>query len=346
VRELASGVDALYLSGRTELPAIVVEALETARDAAQELERSVTYSFGGYDWEMQPHGMGRYRFRLDHPLAVVGVTATERLPTFRVQARAEALHSPLGPDGVTRWIESATSNEGLDTRWTVSRIDLHADTQGWTVTGNDRHRFVCRARTLATYEDDGDLSGFTFGNRKSKSINARIYDKTREIAGNGHDWWREIWGDKYNEEQPVLRTEFEFHRAALNEMQLNDPETTLANVDRLWAYATGDWLTYRRPTDHDRSARWPVAAEWERVRRCSLAGSALPMDRIRAGRSEGELRRLMPGLNGYVAGFASWTGHDTISDACAALPAYLAAYEQQSRQSFTQRVEDKLRHRQ
>jgi hypothetical protein len=129
-------------------------------------------------------------------------------------------------------------------------------------------------------------------------------------------------------------------------MSLSTPTDVLVNVDRLWAYATGEWLSYRRPSAHERAARWPVAPEWERIRRCRLAGSALPMERIRAGRAEGELRRLMPGLNGYVAGFASWTGHDTIADACAALPAFLAAYEQQSGRAFGDRVEEKRRHRQ
>jgi hypothetical protein len=93
-----------------------------------------------------------------------------------------------------RWITGVFDNEGVDVGFTVSRIDLHADWQGWDVSGDDRHRFVCRAHDLATYEDNADLWGFSFGNRKSGSVTARIYDKTREIAGNGHDWWEELWG--------------------------------------------------------------------------------------------------------------------------------------------------------
>lgn len=187
IRELASGVDALYLSARCELPAALGDRLDTARQTAIENEGPASLSFGGYDWEMQPHGLGRYHFRLDHPLATVGVTTSDKLPTFRVQTRAEALHSQMGPRGVVRWITSALHNESLPANWIVSRVDLHADTQGWNPTGNDRHRFVCRARKLATYEDDTDLTGFTFGNRSTKSVNGRIYDKTREILGNGHD---------------------------------------------------------------------------------------------------------------------------------------------------------------
>lgn len=343
VRELASGVDALYLSGRCELSAELVARFDAARLEAVNTGSAVVFEFGGYEWELQPHGLGRYRFRLDHELAVVGVTTKDRLPTFRVQARAEALHCGLGPDGLVAWISSAVGNEGLSVSWTVSRIDLHADVQGWQLDGNDRHRFGCRARALATYEDDGELSGFTFGTRSSKSVNGRIYDKTREIAGNGNDWWLQVWGARRDPELPVLRVEFELHRAALKEMGIDGPASALSNVGRLWAYSTNDWLTYRRRSAHERSARWPIAAEWEKVQRCSLATGALPMDRIRAGRAAGKLRRLLPGLNGYVASFASWTGHDTIDEACAALPEYLRAYEQQSRRGFGGRVAEKKR---
>jgi hypothetical protein len=129
-------------------------------------------------------------------------------------------------------------------------------------------------------------------------------------------------------------------------MHLNDPDSVLAAVDRIWAYATHDWLTYRRPTNHDRGARWPLAAEWEKIQRVTLAGNALPMERIRAGRAAGGLRTLMPGINGYVATFAAWTGHDTIDEACAALPNYLRNYEATSGRTFADRVTDKRRRNQ
>jgi hypothetical protein len=343
VKELTSGVDALYLSARCDLPAALIARLDMARQSATDSEGPVPFAFGGYDWEMQTHGLGRYHFRLDHPLAIVGVTVSEKLPTFRVQTRAEALHSNMGPRGVVRWITSALHNEALPANWTVSRLDLHADTQGWNPTGNDRYRFVCRARKLATYEDDGALSGFTFGNRSTKTVNGRIYDKTREIAGNGHDWWLAIWSDRYDPEQPVWRTEFEVHRAALKEMSLSDPDDVLDAVDRIWSYVTNDWLTYRRPSGHERPARWPLSNEWERIQRVSLAGNALPMERIRSGRAAGGLRTAMPGINGYVATFESWTGLASIDDACAALPDYLRAYEATSGQSFADRVAEKRR---
>ena len=346
ITEVASGVDALYLSGRCDLPYALVGRLNAARQAATDNEGPVPFSLGGYDWQMQPYGLGRYHFRIDHPLAVVGLTTRERIPTLRIQARAEALHSQVGPAGIVRWITSAITNEGMPVLWTISRLDLHADVQGWNPTGNDRHRFACRAKTLATYEDDGTLSGFTFGNRRSKTVNGRIYDKTREVAGNGHDWWHDIWGPTRDPELPVWRIEFEFHRAALKEMGLSGPDSVLPAIDRIWAYGTSDWLTYRRPTSHSRPARWPLAAEWARIQRVSLAGNALPIERIRSGRAAGGLRTAMPGINGYVATFASWTGHTSIDDACAALPDYLRSYEQASGRAFCDRVDEKRRRQQ
>ena len=59
VKELSSGVDALYLSSRCELPADLVDRLTSAREAATDADCPVGFEFGGYDWEMQTRGMGR-----------------------------------------------------------------------------------------------------------------------------------------------------------------------------------------------------------------------------------------------------------------------------------------------
>jgi hypothetical protein len=218
--------------------------------------------------------------------------------------------------------------------------------QGWNPTGNDRHRFVCRAKKLATYEDDGALSGWTFGNRKSKTVNGRIYDKTREIAGNGHDWWHDIWGPKYDPEcrcggssssstAPPSKRWVSTTRQSCSPPSIGSGPTPPTS---------GSPTVVRRTTTA--TARWPLSAEWEKIQRVTLAGNALPMERIRAGRAAGGLRTSMPGINGYVATFAAWTGHDTIDDACAALPNYLRNYEATSGRTFIDRVTDKRRRNQ
>ena len=338
--ELASGIDALYLSGRCALRPALLESLEYARVGADERSAPTPFMFGGYGCWLQPKSLGKYRYWLEHPLAAIGITASENLPAFRVQARAEALHS-IGAAAVVRWFTGAASNEDLTPSLTVSRLDLHSDWQGWNLNGDDRHRFVCRSRSLSTYEEDLTLTGFSFGNRRSKTITARIYDKTREIAGNGHDWWMEKWGDEFDKEHQVLRVEFEFARQALGQMGISTPDDALRQTDRLWAYATQQWLTQRDPSDHQRAARWPVAAEWEQIQCSSLASSALPIERIYAGRSSGDLRLIRPQLNGWMTTFGAITGHDDIDVACDVLKDHLRVYEHQTQRSFCDRVRER-----
>ena len=67
----------------------------------------------------------------------------------------------------------------------VSRIDLHADLQGWHLRTADLDRFVGYGRHRRAFEDNRQvfqsgsrLSGFMFG---KDALVARIYDKTAEI---------------------------------------------------------------------------------------------------------------------------------------------------------------------
>jgi hypothetical protein len=61
LQELASGVDALYLSARVALPAIFVARLEDTRLWANELRRSAPHQIGELWFGVAPHGWGKYR---------------------------------------------------------------------------------------------------------------------------------------------------------------------------------------------------------------------------------------------------------------------------------------------
>ena len=148
--ELASGVDSLYVSGRCDLPAPLLDRLEAAREVAREARGPVPFEFGGYDWELKPSGLHRYRFWLDHPLLALGLSPSEKMPAVYAQIRSEAIHAPIGADGVLSLLAGALANAGVECSWKTSRIDLHADWQHWSLSGDQRHRFVCRARALTT----------------------------------------------------------------------------------------------------------------------------------------------------------------------------------------------------
>jgi hypothetical protein len=63
---------------------------------------------------------------------------------------------------------------------------------------------------------------------------------------------------------PVHRLEFEFSRQGLVEFDLDTPDPLLGAIGDLWAYATGEWLTYYSPTNDQTQSRWPARAPLRR----------------------------------------------------------------------------------
>src|SRR4051812_42683771 len=86
--ELASGVDAFYLSGRAALPDRLLTDLATAKNTAQETGTAVAFSVGGDDFFVAATGLLKYRFRLDHPRGVLALSPSHSLPAIRIQPRA------------------------------------------------------------------------------------------------------------------------------------------------------------------------------------------------------------------------------------------------------------------
>ena len=94
--ELASGVDALYLSGHGYLSKGLLAKLEEERMFADRVSVPVPFELGPLTLGLAPHGWGKYRYCLDHETGRIGFTSSRRLPSVRIQPRAEFLHS-VGP---------------------------------------------------------------------------------------------------------------------------------------------------------------------------------------------------------------------------------------------------------
>lgn len=86
VVELPSGVVAVYLCGRSVLADGLVEFLEEKRQRAVEAAESVPIHRGKHQLRVEPFVCGKHRFRITHKFGLIGVTPSQRLPTFRVQA--------------------------------------------------------------------------------------------------------------------------------------------------------------------------------------------------------------------------------------------------------------------
>jgi hypothetical protein len=80
VRELASGVDAFYLSGWADLPEALLARLEVGKGQARTVEGPVPFVFGGIEFGLSPGGLHKYAYRLSHEYGELAVTASRYLP--------------------------------------------------------------------------------------------------------------------------------------------------------------------------------------------------------------------------------------------------------------------------
>ncbi len=336
--ELASGIDALYLSARADLPTAFVERLEYARSWATEVGQPAPCPVGDTVFGIAAHGWGKYRYCLDLPMARLGFSVSRHLPSVRVQPRAEYLHS-VGPAEAVDSFRRLLHPDLGEVRFGVSRVDVFSDWQGWDLSVDDGRRFVCRADVLRTYEVGGTLTGFEFGSRKTKTFTGRIYDKTADIAAKGTGWWVDVWGERYVAGTPVHRVEVEVGRQGLVELGLDTPTEVLGAAGDIWSYGTGQWLTHRTPTCDRTRSRWPISSEWTAVQRATLAHRPVALERLRCTRRATSIRNLMPGLTGYLAAFAAHAGTHDIEDTLTRAGDELRNYEIVSRTPFHQRVE-------
>jgi hypothetical protein len=313
-RELVSGIDALYLSGKVPLRSEDISELARFREDAIESHEPVLVMLGGEEFGLRPGSLNRYRFRLSHQNGEIGITTSEHLPQLRIQPRAHFLHA-IGPAAAVEWFTAKCEAAFGPVVWSVSRLDLFADVQGWSFEGNDRDRFKCRARSTTLREIAGDFSGFNLGMRDTGTVMARIYDKTAEIKAKGGDQWFDIWGPRLDRDQPVIRIEFEVGRQGLAEFEITTVEEALSRAGGLWAALTQEWLTYRDRTSDATQSRWPVSDFWLFVQRAELRGNAIGLHRTRARRGAGEIRLLIPAFVGYLAGIARHFDVDTLDEA-------------------------------
>lgn len=336
VHELASGVDALYLSGYGVLSESFLSDLAGSRELADMVHQPLSFNLGEERFDLYPHGFGRYHYLLSGEAGSIGFSPGRHLPPIRVQPRSSRLHA-VGPAATVTLFRDLLAEHCAELRFSVNRVDLFVDVQGLELDAGCRERFVCRANHVRVFEEQGALQGLQLGMRSAKTFSARIYDKTADVAHAGADWWYDLWGDAYDRTLPVYRIEFEIGRKAITEFGLDSPEQVLGAVGDLRRYATSEWLTYRIPMDGERT-RWPVSPEWSVIERASLARQAIGISRMRAGRRAGSIRHLFPALAGYLAAFGAAVGTTDIEDTLVALGSQLRNDEIARHVSFAERI--------
>ncbi|HVB50278.1 MAG TPA: hypothetical protein VND89_00860 [Acidimicrobiales bacterium] len=339
--ELASGVDALYLSGRTALPRELLERLEAGRVEAEALDGGLPCQFGSLPMLIAPHAFGKHRYSLDHPYVRIGLSPKLSIPALRVQPRAEFLHG-VGARATVDTLQDLLESECGAVKLQVSRIDLFVDVQGWPLRGDDRTSFICRAAELNTSEVHQGLTGLQFGRRSTGTINARIYDKTEELKHSGAEYWKEIWGDGFDRDLPVHRIEYEVARGALREFGLNDPHEVLDATGALWAYLTR-WLSHRVPSGDSKRSRWSVSRYWEDISRANLTDGSWGLERTYGGSQRGEMGKILPALMGYLARFGALSDSYSEEEMLENLRSFVTRYAKYTHTPMEYRIRQKRR---
>ena len=337
MRVLVSGVDTLHLAVRGVIDEAVWARLDAARLEAHETEDLVPVELGdGQDFNVHGHGLRGQSLWLSSPDYELLLGRNEKFPAALVQLHSAYLHS-MGVRDAVQLACSAIAREvfGGGGVFTVSRIDLYADVQGWPLDVGHLQRFVSKGRAWKGHpQSERDIDGFhTFGRRTTgfvfgrKVLSCRIYDKTTQIRQRGGvSWLPDLWGE-HSSDEPVWRVEFQIRRPVLVDFGLRTVGETLAGVQDLWRYCTEDWLTYRQPSRDRRVRRWPIDPVWRTVQDVRISPGLLGVVRRRIAQATEE--RLVQGLQGYLSALAALKGWDDLPVALngtrGAVEAYLLA---------------------
>jgi len=338
--ELASGIDALYVSGRANLTPELIENLAESRAAAEVAGGPIHIKFGGEFVRINPRALGQYKFWLSHPCGEIGISPKEKIPSVRIQPKAEFLHG-ASPLKTVEWFREVIEREVGPMVLTTTRLDVFADVQGWNLCAEDRDRFVCRADDIVTRESGRTFTGFEIGRRSTNTIMCRIYDKTVQIKQAALGYWPDIWGENFDPNQRVLRVEFEINRTGLKQFGANSPFEAIDKAPGIWLGASTDWLSLRVPTGDETRSRWPVDPTWNVIHRAKFASGAFGIRRIYDGRKRGEMAKLLPGTRGYLSSVGAVAGVRTLNETLDVISKLIRDEEAKGSETFESRTSRK-----
>jgi hypothetical protein len=329
------------MSGHVEAPDSVFERLQIAREIAVETEEPIGIEFGQVDFNVEPHGFGRYKYCLRDAFGVIGISPSEKLPAVRIQPKSEFLHR-VGVEEVVRFYRRLIEREMGDVQLNASRLDLYVDTQGWAPDIDERNKFVRRASGVSAYENNDEFNGLTFGKRSTNTVYARIYNKTVEIEKKKDYYVEQVWGERYERSVPVIRTEFQIGREGLKAYGISSVEEALACAPGLWIGLTEHWLSLRQVTADSNRSRWPVAPEWVVIQNASLGANALGLERMAKDHHIADLNAILPNLAGFVSSAAAITGARSLTEALSKCEPLIRGYTNSRNTSFEEIVAKKL----
>jgi hypothetical protein len=290
---LTCGIDSLDLSMAVTWPDFysgLCKELSEGKKEAQRQDKSVIFNLTTDGLcSIYPRGKGsNYAYHLEHTNFHIYIASAEDGSKFQnvyVSFKSKALWlmglTPLYAEIVT--FINDLGGEIEDDKVIVSRCDLCAD---YFIPDNVsfeflRHHAVCRSRKTNQYLDGDDLETFYIGSRQAP-LQARIYDKSKEILKSQKDWFFEIWELKPS--KGIWRVEFQLRRPILKQYGIDSLQQLIGRLAGVWRDLAENWYSLRLMDDVN-TCRRTVHPWWKSVQECAAEfGPLLQVSReIRSG---------------------------------------------------------------
>jgi hypothetical protein len=312
------GIDSLYLSYKLEWKKREsLEFLEKEKSKAELENTEVEICFENEDKSEEfkgyicPYGTkGGYKYVLKNNYYKIQIADWDELkqtikPNLMVIFSAECLCT-LGPkaaeEKITRLFGGLGANIiSIKPNRVDLCVDILLDEAAWT-TENIIPYSVTRSRKVKTIHDNQILETINFG---TKDIQARLYDKIREILCHRDKLW--MISDYYLEhlapQKKIIRIEFQIRRSVLKELGIDTISDLFEHSENLWAYCTQEWLKFQdNPGKHHTQQK--TLPWWEVIQKGYLKNqTANPLIRCKA--IQADSHRLFNQAYGLMSSFTA-----------------------------------------
>lgn len=301
-----------YESSATEVISLLEEAKNEASGLRSRHNQDKVYiDIGNQTFEVFPNGQAGYAYILHNKLFEMRLakfrnSQEENYPVF-VHLKSELLWS-MGPEYAWAWIITWISeNIGAVKSDKLNRIDLCCHTDDYDFKLTDAERFKGRHRAQTIHLSNRDFTGLDFGSRKSGTIFARIYNKTKEVKDKRNKlWFFDVWIENGLNPDNVWNVEFELKRDVLKQMKVEDCYTAFENLKTIWTYLTCKWLVMTDDSS-DRPERCNPTREWASIHQAFVDYKGAKMI-TRERQKSRESDCIVPSGMGYLTTYAALNG--------------------------------------
>jgi hypothetical protein len=275
ITPLRCGVDTLEATFTGTLDPLFADELQRRKLSAQAHNQADEMMLCGELFQLLPKGQGLWPYVVRNDDLLIRFGTAPRVPAMSVRLLAQGLAS-RGVDALWGKAREIARELGLFYS-NCTRLDVALDYQGHWFTFEEMLNVACHATFRPVYPNTVAPETYQFG---KGDLVVRVYNKSREIEANHHDWWKALWrlSPDYDPASPVYRVEVQSRGALLRELGFSTVEELIESLADVFAYGL-EWCSLRVPNGDSNRARWAEDPRWTALRTAFAPGT--PLRRVR-----------------------------------------------------------------